>query len=92
VSTDEVGVLGDDHSAVLIRQPTKVPVTRPIAERQVQGVDGVTAERGQPSGEPVWQHRVEQEPHAAGGWMRFTCARRVAKARAARMSSRSRSS
>jgi hypothetical protein len=67
VRTDEVGVLGDDHSAVPIRQRTNVPITRPVAERQIQGVDGVTVERGQPSGEPAWQHRVEQVPHAAGG-------------------------
>lgn len=52
-----------------------------MGERQVQGVEGVTAKRGQPSGEPAWQHRVKQESHAAGGWMRFARARRVANAK-----------
>jgi hypothetical protein len=62
--------LADDVSGlerIWHRQRANVLITRPVAERQVQGVDGVTAKRVESSGKTARQHRVEQELHAAGG-------------------------
>ena len=89
---DEVIVLGDDDAAISIGKLDDLTVGGAIAGGEIERVHSVMTGRGKPPGEPAWQLRVDQKGHAAGGWIRLTWASRAAKASAARMSSRSRSS
>lgn len=88
---DEVIVLGDQYKPFQIRLLNQGFVWRVVTQGQVQCVQRVMATVGQPAAHPAWQLRIDQEFHAASRSIRLVCARRAAKSRTARMSSRSRS-
>lgn len=92
VAAHEIRVFGHDGAAVKVRKAADFRVGRAVARRKIAGVDGVVPDGAQAAREPTRQLRVDEEPHAAGGWTRLTCASRAANARAASTSSRSRSS
>ena len=92
MGTDKVRVLRNDGTRVPIRDRDSVAVWCSVAERKIERVDGVVPRRDEAPRETPRQHRIEEESHAAGGWMRLIWASRVAKAKVARTSSRSRSS
>ena len=71
---------------------THYGVGRTIAGWQVERVDGVVLRRLEATRQTPRKLCVDQELHVAGGWMRLIWASLAANARAARTSSRSRSS
>src|SRR5262249_23201477 len=92
VGVDEIRVLAHHRPLLSVRQRDDLMVGCPVPVRQVQGVDGVAPGGGKPPDEPPWQLGVYEELHGPTGWGRRVRASRAAKARAARRSSRSRSS
>ena len=88
---NEITILGHHDSVVAQRTRDNIRIWCSIPKRQVQGVQGVVPMLPQPPDESPGQLRIDQKFHAVRGSARFTWARRAAYARAARMSSRSRS-
>ena len=63
-----------------------------VAIRKIKRVDGVVASLGEAQNQPPRKLRVDEKLHATADSIRLICVIRVANAKAARMSSRSRSS
>lgn len=92
VSNHEVSVFADDDTILAARQRGDVGIPRPILLGQVERMQNIVPACVQPARQSSRQLRIDDEPHAANGSMRLVCVTRAAKARAARMSSRVRSS
>ena len=88
----EVFVLGDQHAPITNRQIGYRHVRSPIAPGKISGMQGLVPLRDQPHGQPARKLRVDQELHETTARTCLIRLRRAAKAKAARMSSRSKSS
>lgn len=78
VRLDEIRVLGDDDPALALRPLHDLIVGGGIPLGQVEGVSGIHPLPQQPSCEPAGELGIDQEVHAARGWMRCTRDRRAA--------------
>ena len=86
-----VGVFGDEHAIVLVRQGQQEWIGRAVLLVEIERMDDVMPALPEPERKPARQLGINQELHAARGRMRWTLESRAAKARQALMSSRSRS-
>ena len=89
---DKIGILGHDDSVVADGQVPKLRVGGAIAPGQVECMHCLVSECAELICQTAGEMRVNEKLHTVSGCIRFTWLRRVAKARVAKISSRSRSS
>ena len=66
----EIGVLGNQHALVLVRQVQEKWIWRAVFSSEIQGVNYVVPALLKPERESARQLGIDQEPHAAKGTMR----------------------
>ena len=66
----EIGVLGNQHALVLVRQVQEKWIWSAVSLSEIQGVNYVMPALLKPERESARQLRIDQEPHAAKGTMR----------------------
>lgn len=89
---DEIGILSQHYPIFPTGQLNDREVWGPVSPSEVQRVQRVMAARRQPARQASGQLRIDDESHAASRISCLVWAIRAAKARAARMSSRVKSS
>ena len=85
-------ILGDDNPVLCVGHPADLIIGCTVGAREIKRMGRVMTGVSQPDRKALGELRVNQEPHAASMPARLICVMRAAKASAAKISSRSRSS
>ena len=88
---DEVFILGDDSSSFANGNSVEFGIPGTVPVRKIEGMNGIVSFAPKPIRQSSGKLCVDQEPHPVTAWNLFTWLRRAAKAKAARISFRSRS-
>lgn len=75
---DEIRILCNHDTLLLIRGIDQILVAGAVAVRQVEGVNGVRPGSGEPSRHPSRELGVNEKVHGPTGWMRFVRLSRAA--------------